>query len=134
MADSASFGNGGAGISHGAYVNSYRLRNIDLFANEVAIDHHALSRSGSQVWRDVDAGGDDVVLGRHRLQKSTPVVYRNLRLRGGRIVVDESGAAGVFEFRSDRGVTDLDRGDFEVVERLSRIVVHNSDGSSFEVR
>lgn len=43
-------------------------------------------------------------------------------------------AAGVFEFRSDRGATDLDRGDFEVVERLSRIVVHNSDGSSFQVR
>ncbi len=115
----------GVGISHGAYINNYLIEDGVLFGNDVDLVQHSLR----QTYERTTFGGD-ILITKHNLASDTPTRYLDCRF-GGQIVVDESNNAGVIHFESTKRQNDLTKNHFDIRNRLSKIKVTNSDGSTF---
>ena len=95
--DFAAYHNGAVGIDHGAYVNRYQYRDLDLFGNGLAdISQDAGSMPGvfrgdgyGLTFENVRAGG--VLLVEHtNLSPSMPTLHRNCRYET--VVIDNDGS------------------------------------------
>lgn len=128
ISDYVAYANGAAGIDHGAYRNAYTYRDVTLVGNRWGIAHHANGSGDGQRWQRVRTDRD-VRLLHHNLPGDEAVVYTDLDLRdGAKVVVDESGDAGVFAFRSTAPRFDLTPDDFRVRRCLSRVRIVAHDG------
>lgn len=108
----------GTGIDHGAYINDYEYRNVDVTYFEV----HALG------WRGVTGGSiDEVLIREHNLPSLDPIVFKDVQV--GSVSVNNSDGnkdnPGVFHFNN----TGLTCGDvtFQKVVAGTRIVIDGSD-------
>lgn len=129
----AAYRNGAAGIIHGAYVNSYHYRDLDLRHQPHAIELHAAGRADNagrpQSWINVKGGTLEVV--RHNLPGEVPVLFRGCSFPGGIRIDDGEQERGPLDFVN----CGLDRGDFNVVSIHPATVVRvqRPNGSAFKL-
>ena len=107
------YNNGDHGIIHGAYVNPYHYREIDLRDQPNAIALAAAGRDDRQghpqSWIDVRGGA--LAVGSHNLPGSSPVLFYRSTFPEGVTLDDGDGERGPLDF-VDCG---LESGDFNVV-------------------
>jgi hypothetical protein len=124
--------NGAFGVDHGAYGNRYHYDGLVLFENAEAGIRSRAADTGGQRWNNVDTDG--ILIGERSLSSDSPIVFDGLTLRG-KIVVNEGEGEAVYEFHNSRTAEDveLSKDDFEVRRQVSTIIVHLSDGNSFDL-
>ncbi len=125
--------NGEAGIIHGAYLNSYHFRDLDLRDQTNAIELHAAGRPDHgghpQSWVNVRGGSLHVV--KHNLPGASPVLFRGCSFPGGVTMADDQGDPGPLDF-VDCG---LSPGDFQIASMHPDTVVRvqRGDGSAYKL-
>jgi hypothetical protein len=91
-----------AGISHGAYTNSYEYKNLVLLGNGRAIHSHALGEEGdandTQTWGNIKTNGGEFYIDVHARPAERPVRVADCDL--GRVVVadGEGPEPGRYDF------------------------------------
>ena len=127
------YNNGDHGIIHGAYVNPYHYREIDLRDQPNAIALAAAGREDPQghpqSWIDVRGGA--LAVGSHNLPGSAPVLFYRSTFPEGVTLDDGDGERGPLDF-VDCG---LEAGDFNVVSLNPDTVVRvqRANGSAFRL-
>lgn len=127
------FNNGAAGIIHGAYVNSYHYKDLDLRDQTNAIELHAAGRDDPnghpQSWIDVQGGSLQVV--EHSLPGEVPALFKGCSFPGGVTLNDGAGEPGSLDFVE----CGLEPGSFDVVSLNpgSVVRVQRPNDSAFEL-
>jgi hypothetical protein len=127
------YNNGDAGIIHGAYLNAYHYRDLDLRDQANAIELHAAGRPdlGGRPLSWVDVKGGALFVTKHNLPAEAPALFRRCPFPGGVTIADGQGDPGPLDF-VDCG---LELGDFDVTEMHPETVVRvqRANGSAFEL-
>jgi S-layer homology domain len=125
-----------AGISHGAYRNSYVYLNLTLLNNGTAIVSKALGKpdedgsTDTQVWANVKTNGGTLDIGEHGLDAHTPVRFLNCDF--GKVEVDDQGEnPSVYDFIN----CGLEPSDFNLSRAMSNSVfrVQRSNGTAYRL-
>jgi hypothetical protein len=129
------YGNGKAGVDHGAYLNGYRYTGGRLWGNRTDVILHALSGNSRPLRFDGMLMGSDtsVTVEWHGLVSNTPTVFANNDLRGSIMINESRLNGGIIRFESSESKFDLKPDRFQVKSIKSKIQVSNSDGSIFDV-
>ncbi len=123
------YNNGGFGVEHGAYRNSYRYSNLDLFGNaEGALRQQAsssVSEAGQTMSFERIRSDGDLVLRQQRLPSSVPATYRDCSFTG--VIVDNGrGEPGYYDFVE----CGLEPSDFVLADVRSGTTIRVQDGSA----
>jgi hypothetical protein len=125
--------NGEAGIIHGAYLNSYHYRDLDLRDQTNAIELHAAGRPdhGGRPQSWVGVRGGDLHVRRHNLPGDSPVLFRGCSFPGGVTIEDDQGDPAPLDF-VDCG---LSPGDFRIgsMNPSTDVRVQRGDGSAYRL-
>jgi hypothetical protein len=128
-----SYNNGKAGIIHGAYVNPYHYRDLDLRDQTNAIELIAAGRTDAlgrpQSWTDVEGG--TLSVGEHHLPGEVPTLFERCSFPGGVTLDDGAGDPGPLDFVN----CGLHPSDFSVISLNPGTVirVQGSDGAAYEL-
>jgi hypothetical protein len=133
--DFLAYYNGGAGVSHGAYGNSYQYNRLTLIENGWAVISHALGEENpdqdAQTWSSIATSGAELIIDEHQTEPEAPVRFIDCDF-GLITVTDEGGEApSLYEFVNcdlDADVFDLDEAREDSIFR-----VQNEDGTTFEL-
>lgn len=135
VVDFTAYYNGGAGVSNGAYENSYQYRGLTLLDNGVAVVSHALGDDSqgadTQIWDDLHTNQGGLFIDQHATQPEVPVRFRQCDL-GLVVVGDGEGAApSAYDF-VDCG---LEPDDFNLDQARPDSVfrVQRDDGTAFRL-
>ena len=133
--DFLAYYNGGAGVSHGAYGNSYQYNNLTLQENGLAVISHALGEENpdqdAQTWTSITTDGAVLIIDEHQTEPEAPVRFVGCDF-GEVIVADAEGAApSLYEF-IDCG---LEPEDFDLGEAHPEGIfrVQQADGTAYEL-
>jgi hypothetical protein len=127
--------NGGAGVNHGAYGNSYQYNDLTLLENGVSVISHALGEENpdqdAQTWTSITTGGGELIIDEHQTEPEAPVRFVGCDF--SRVVVTDADgeAPSLYEFVD----CDLAAEDFDLEEAREDSVfrVQNEDGTAFEL-
>jgi len=127
------YNNGANGIIHGAYVNAYHYKDLDLRDQTDAILLHASGRADPrgrpQSWIDVRGGALEV--SSHNLPGEVPVLLRRCSFPGGVTLNDGQGDPGALDF-VDCGLEPADF-DIESLNPDTIVRVQRASGTAFRL-
>lgn len=133
--DFTAYYNGGVGVIHGAYENSYQYTNLTLLDNGLAVVSNALGAPSdgrdTQVWTDVRTDGGALLIAEHATPLEAPVRFVGCDFEAVIVADAESDEPSSYEFVR----CDLQPDDFVLSDarRDGVFRVQRGDGTAFEL-
>jgi hypothetical protein len=133
--DFTAYYNGGAGVIHGAYENSYQYTNLTLLDNGLAVVSNALGAPSegrdTQVWTDVRTDGGALLIAEHATPLEAPVRFVGCDFEAVIVADAESDEPSSYEFVR----CDLEPDDFDLRDARpdGAFRVQRGDGTAFEL-
>jgi hypothetical protein len=127
--------NGGAGVNHGAYENSYQYSDLTLLANGLGVLSHAFGTESegtdTQVWSNIVTEGSILEIDEHATESEVPVRFVDCDFSQV-VVADEEGEPSEYDFVN----CGLEPEQFDLAEANPDAVfrVQRADGTAFELR
>jgi hypothetical protein len=133
--DFLAYYNAGAGVSHGAYGNSYQYTDLTLLQNSVAVVSHALGEDNpdhnAQTWTSLNTDGGTLVIDEHQTEPEAPVRFVDCDLDEVIVADADGGTPSLYEFVGcglEPEDFDLDEAHPEGIFRIQR-----ADGTAYEL-
>ncbi len=127
--------NGGAGVEHGAYENSYQYTDLTLLENGTAVVSHAFGDESdgndTQQWTNITTNGGTLLIDEHATEAEVPVRFRNCDF--ALVVVEDQGGSepSVYDFVN----CGLEPENFDLSGAFHAAVfrVQREDGTAYEL-